>query len=145
MSEPGSFGDGTSITVYPDGPLLVRGPVRIQTPDGDEYVNARSVRALCRCGKSSSKPWCDGTHKVAKFRAPLPDRAPDGYTPTVRNAPSPDDDPGSGRDHSTADERIEADRDRAGAAGDDLAAAVDRHRSELDMPAEPADGEDATD
>lgn len=65
--------DGTredvSITVYPDGPLLVRGPIRIRTPEGEEIVNARSVRALCRCGKSASKPWCDGTHKVAKFSA----------------------------------------------------------------------------
>ena len=59
-----------SITVYPDGPLLVRGPVRIRTPEGVEFVNARAVRALCRCGKSASKPWCDGTHKVARFSAP---------------------------------------------------------------------------
>ena len=43
----------------------------------------------------------------------------------------------------TADERIEADRERSGLAGDDLAQAVDRHRDELGMPAEPADGEDA--
>ena len=57
-----------SITVYPDGPLLVRGPARIRTPEGEEIVNPRATRALCRCGKSALKPWCDGTHKVAKFR-----------------------------------------------------------------------------
>jgi hypothetical protein len=43
----------------------------------------------------------------------------------------------------TAGERIEADRNRSGEAGDELARAVDRHRDELGMPAEPADGEDA--
>ena len=55
-----------TITVYPDGPLLVRGPARIETPDGHEVVNPRATRALCRCGKSARKPWCDGTHKTAR-------------------------------------------------------------------------------
>lgn len=55
-----------TITVYPDGPLLVRGPARIETPDGHEVVNPRATRALCRCGKSSRKPWCDGNHKTAR-------------------------------------------------------------------------------
>ncbi len=41
----------------------------------------------------------------------------------------------------TVAERIEADRDRGGESGDDLAQAVDRHRDELGMPPEPADGE----
>ncbi len=58
-----------SITVYPDGPLLVRG-VRISNPDGTEIPNDRHTVALCRCGKSAIKPWCDGTHKIAKFSAP---------------------------------------------------------------------------
>jgi hypothetical protein len=43
---------------------------------------------------------------------------------------------------TSADDRIERHRERAGEAGDELARAVDRHRDELDMPAEPADGED---
>lgn len=60
-----------SITVYPDGPLLVRG-VAIVAPDGTPIPNPRHTVALCRCGKSSLKPWCDGTHKVAKFSAPTP-------------------------------------------------------------------------
>ena len=54
----------TTVTVYPDGPLLVRGPVTIRHADGTVYTNARKTVALCRCGKSGSKPWCDGTHKV---------------------------------------------------------------------------------
>jgi hypothetical protein len=59
-----------SITVYPDGPLLVRGDVRIENPDGSAIPHTRRTVALCRCGKSALKPWCDGTHKVARFTAP---------------------------------------------------------------------------
>jgi CDGSH-type Zn-finger protein len=58
------------ITPYRDGPLLVRGPIRIQDQDGAEIVIERDVIALCRCGKSRSRPLCDGTHKLIRFRAP---------------------------------------------------------------------------
>ena len=58
-----------TITAYEDGPLLVRGPVTFRTQDGDVIDAGRETVALCRCGKSGSKPFCDGTHKVAKFRA----------------------------------------------------------------------------
>ena len=58
-----------TITAYEDGPLLVRGPVTFRTQDGDVINAGRETVALCRCGKSGSKPFCDGTHKVAKFRA----------------------------------------------------------------------------
>jgi CDGSH-type Zn-finger protein len=61
--------DGVTITAYEDGPLLVRGPVTFLTQDGEEVDPGRATVALCRCGKSASKPFCDGTHKVAKFRA----------------------------------------------------------------------------
>jgi CDGSH-type Zn-finger protein len=60
----------TLITPYRDGPLLVRGPVRIEDQDGEEIVIEREVVALCRCGKSRSRPLCDGTHKLVHFRAP---------------------------------------------------------------------------
>src|SRR3954454_17728926 len=62
--------DETLITPYRDGPLLVRGPVRIQDQDGSEILIEREVVALCRCGKSRSRPLCDGTHKLIHFRAP---------------------------------------------------------------------------
>jgi CDGSH-type Zn-finger protein len=62
--------DGTLITPYRDGPLLVRGPVRIQDQDGEEIVVEREVIALCRCGKSRTRPLCDGTHKLIHFQAP---------------------------------------------------------------------------
>jgi CDGSH-type Zn-finger protein len=58
------------ITPYRDGPLLVRGPVRIIDPDGREIAQRRDPIALCRCGKSRLRPFCDGTHKLVGFRAP---------------------------------------------------------------------------
>ena len=58
------------ITPYRDGPLLVRGPVRLADQDGNEIVVERETIALCRCGKSRLRPFCDGTHKVISFKAP---------------------------------------------------------------------------
>ncbi len=60
----------TTITPYEDGPLLVRGDFVLITPDGVSIEAGRRTVALCRCGKSALKPFCDGTHKVAGFRAP---------------------------------------------------------------------------
>ena len=60
----------TVITPYRDGPLLIRGPFRMQDQDGNEIVVDRETIALCRCGKSRLRPFCDGTHKVVRFRAP---------------------------------------------------------------------------
>ena len=62
--------DEVVITSYRDGPLLVRGPFRLQDQDGNEIVIDRKVVALCRCGKSRMRPLCDGTHKLIRFRAP---------------------------------------------------------------------------
>jgi CDGSH-type Zn-finger protein len=62
--------DIPTITPYRDGPLLVRGPVRLQDTNGDEIAVGRETIALCRCGKSRIRPFCDGTHKLSRFRAP---------------------------------------------------------------------------
>ena len=62
----------TTITPYRDGPLLVRGPFRLQDQEGNEIAPGRDVVALCRCGKSRIRPFCDGTHKLIDFRAPSP-------------------------------------------------------------------------
>lgn len=59
-----------TITPYRDGPLLVRGPFVLQDQDGAPIEVGRRTVALCRCGRSQLKPFCDGTHKVAGFRAP---------------------------------------------------------------------------
>ncbi|SCL35790.1 Zn-finger domain of CDGSH type-containing protein [Micromonospora nigra] len=59
---------GATITPYEDGPLLVRGDFTLVTPDGQPIDARRRTVALCRCGKSALKPFCDGTHKAVNFR-----------------------------------------------------------------------------
>lgn len=61
-------GEPASITPYPDGPLLLRGEVELLTAEGERIERHRRTVALCRCGLSSIKPFCDGTHKAAGFR-----------------------------------------------------------------------------
>lgn len=58
----------TTVTPYPDGPLLVRGEIELRTPEGELIRPNRRTMALCRCGLSTIKPFCDGTHKAAGFR-----------------------------------------------------------------------------
>jgi CDGSH-type Zn-finger protein len=60
--------DQPEIVACPNGPLLVRGNVRIVTPDGEPVPRERRTVALCRCGVSTLKPYCDGTHKAINFR-----------------------------------------------------------------------------
>ena len=57
--------DDAEIRSYPDGPFLVRGPVRLLGEDGEEVEIRRRIVALCRCGRSRLQPFCDGTHSVA--------------------------------------------------------------------------------
>lgn len=61
--------DSPTITPYPDGPLLVRGDVELQTTEGEPIASHRRTVALCRCGLSALKPFCDGTHKATGFRS----------------------------------------------------------------------------
>jgi CDGSH-type Zn-finger protein len=58
------------ITAYRDGPFLVRGPVELVDQDGETIRVDRETIALCRCGKSRLRPFCDGTHKLVRFSAP---------------------------------------------------------------------------
>ena len=62
--------DEVVITPYRDGPLVVRGPFRLQDQDGNVIEVGRRTVALCRCGKSRIRPFCDGTHQLIRFRAP---------------------------------------------------------------------------
>jgi CDGSH-type Zn-finger protein len=58
------------IVACADGPLLVRGEFTLRTQAGEEIDTRRRTVALCRCGKSAIRPFCDGTHKAIGFRAP---------------------------------------------------------------------------
>ena len=59
----------TVITPYRDGPLLIRGPFQLLDQDGNEIAlgGRETTTALCRCGKSRLRPFCDGTHNVIRF------------------------------------------------------------------------------
>jgi uncharacterized Fe-S cluster protein YjdI len=56
----------TTITLMENGPLLLRGNVRILDANGNE-VSVLDRAALCRCGGSKNKPFCDGTHRTNGF------------------------------------------------------------------------------
>jgi CDGSH iron-sulfur domain-containing protein 3 len=61
--------DEVTIKVRESGPYLVRGKVTITDSDGNVYTVQGPNVALCRCGGSSTKPFCDGTHKSNGFAA----------------------------------------------------------------------------
>jgi CDGSH-type Zn-finger protein len=51
-----------------DGPYLVMDPVVVDA-EGNEFRSEYETIALCRCGVSTTKPFCDGTHSKVGFRA----------------------------------------------------------------------------
>lgn len=57
---------GTQINVTQGGPLLVTGDLVLTLPNG-EQLEKQGVTALCRCGASANKPYCDGSHARIKF------------------------------------------------------------------------------
>jgi CDGSH-type Zn-finger protein len=58
------------IKVRENGPLLVSGPVTVQDHLGNTFeVSGQGNIALCRCGQSQKKPFCDGSHKTCGFQA----------------------------------------------------------------------------
>ena len=63
---PGETGGPLSVKPAKDGPLLLNGNVRITGGSGRVSWNGNRV-ALCRCGASDNKPFCDGSHKKAGF------------------------------------------------------------------------------
>lgn len=56
-----------SITFATDGPIYVRGPMPLADGAGGRYDDAGTRYALCRCGGSGNKPYCDGTHASMGF------------------------------------------------------------------------------
>ena len=79
--EPNEPAANGAIVVCPDGPILVRGDFDIVTPSGEPVPRQRSTVALCRCGASVIKPYCDGTHKMINFRSEFPDCTPQAAKP----------------------------------------------------------------
>jgi CDGSH-type Zn-finger protein len=62
MSEP------VKITVLPNGPLRVEGAIALTDANGKPWdLTGKPAVALCRCGASENKPFCDGAHKKVGF------------------------------------------------------------------------------
>ena len=60
----------TTIKLRQNGPYLVEGDdVTLLDWNGQPYEIAKRPFALCRCGASTKKPFCDGTHSKIGFRA----------------------------------------------------------------------------
>ena len=64
--EPAMQRPEPQIRIVPNGPLLISGAVRIVDADGN-VLHEGERAALCRCGGSGNKPFCDGTHKKNGF------------------------------------------------------------------------------
>ena len=57
------------IKIMEGGPILVSGSATFIDSDGNEQTTPGKAFALCRCGQSANKPFCDGTHSGASFEA----------------------------------------------------------------------------
>jgi CDGSH-type Zn-finger protein len=57
-----------TIEVRKNGPYIVTGPVELKDAEGNKYPTEQRM-ALCRCGASTTKPFCDGTHSKIGFQA----------------------------------------------------------------------------
>ena len=55
------------INLILNGPLHLKGPVEIRDPEGECCYQGKNI-TLCRCGKSQTMPFCDGSHVKTKFK-----------------------------------------------------------------------------
>jgi len=55
----------SEVQVIKNGPLMIKGEIEIKNSDGS--VEIKKNAAFCRCGASSGKPFCDGSHKKINF------------------------------------------------------------------------------
>lgn len=53
-----------------NGPYLINGTATYIDADGNEQTTTGTTIALCRCGQSKNKPFCDGSHRAVGFEAP---------------------------------------------------------------------------
>ena len=60
---------GVTIRTLKNGPYLVQGEIELQDSEGNRIEASRETVALCRCGASTMKPFCDGTHSTIGFQA----------------------------------------------------------------------------
>ena len=58
-----------TITTLDNGPYLIKGAFRVMDGQEHELVATGETVALCRCGASDNKPFCDGTHVQVSFHS----------------------------------------------------------------------------
>lgn len=57
-----------TITCRLNGPFLISGPAKLVDAAGNAFdLQGKETFALCRCGSSARRPFCDGTHKTCGF------------------------------------------------------------------------------
>ena len=68
------------VTIFDDGPVEIHGPVTILDEKGNTVatMGAGETAYLCRCGSSNDKPFCDGTHDLARFKSSMKERQAQG-------------------------------------------------------------------
>ena len=59
------------VTIRPtkNGPLIIEGPVELFDTEGNRIMVEKPRAGVVRCGASSNKPFCDGTHSAIGFQA----------------------------------------------------------------------------
>src|SRR5262249_45189477 len=77
----GIMADTLTIRCRENGPLVIQGPVRVLDHLGNEFLipAGKDTIALCRCGQSKNKPFCDGSHRQCGFRAAETAKPPEGH------------------------------------------------------------------
>ncbi len=67
LEETTDEGGELSVTLFPNAPFVVEGNYTLN--GSDQTVSTKKKMSFCRCGASSNKPFCDGSHKEAGFRS----------------------------------------------------------------------------
>lgn len=62
-----TYNEETTIEVSKNGPYIVKGKLKLNTPNGETHELNNTI-ALCRCGASANKPFCDGSHRKVDFK-----------------------------------------------------------------------------
>ena len=60
---------GIQVSIMDNGPYIVKGEIEITDADGNVIKQKGKQAALCRCGASTTKPFCDGQHSKIGFQA----------------------------------------------------------------------------
>lgn len=67
IEAPAAKAETVKVIVSPDGPYLIQSGCLVVHSNGTEEIKTETI-ALCRCGASKTKPWCDGSHAPAGFK-----------------------------------------------------------------------------